>query len=115
MVADQRSNQHFGLYTASYFFSRVHNLVADELRKRCPSLPGFSVFQQARAINIAFYQHILYDYLLADLVGEDKVEEYRLSSYFDTFDEYQEPEVLSEYACAAGRACHKFTPGKATC
>lgn len=103
VVADHRSQQHFGLYTISYFFSRLHNLIADELRRNCQTLPGFTVFQKARAINIALYQRIFYDYILADLIGDDKVVENELSSYFETFDENQEPEILSEYGCAAGR------------
>lgn len=70
------------------------------------------VFQKARAINIALYQRMFYDYMLGVLVGDKNVEEHELSSYFESFNEYQEPEILSEYSCAAGRACHRFTPGK---
>lgn len=112
VVADKRTKQHLGLFSVVYFFSTLHNLLAQELREKCYNLPGSVVFQKARAINIALYQRIFYDYILGVFVGDDKVEEHQLSSYFDTFDDYQEPEILSEYACAAGRACHKFTPGK---
>uniref|UniRef100_A0A336MLW0 CSON001195 protein n=1 Tax=Culicoides sonorensis TaxID=179676 RepID=A0A336MLW0_CULSO len=110
VIGDPRSAQHLGLFSVAYFFTRVHNLVAEELRNKCARRPGFQVFQQARSVVIAMYQHLFYDYLLADVLSEEKVAEYGLSSYYDTFNPKLEPEILNEYACAAGRAFHKFTP-----
>lgn len=112
VIADHRSMQHLGLFTMSYFFSRLHNLIAEEVRHACSHLSGYDVFQTARSINIAMYQHLFYDRVLGAFIGDAKVEESQLNSDYDTFDEYQEPEMLSEYACAAGRVFHKFVPGK---
>lgn len=109
IIADERSRQHIGIVAANYFFTKLHNLIANEIRCKFAST-GSEVFRIARSINIAIYQHIFYDYVLSSLIGESEVLENQLHSDEDTFDEFQDPEILSEYACAAGRACHKFIP-----
>ncbi|XP_063703741.1 chorion peroxidase-like [Culicoides brevitarsis] len=110
VVGDERSTQHLGLYSILYFYSKLHNLIAEDLRRKCHKLEGYEVFQKARALNIALHQRYFYDEVVAAFIGSDAVKEHQLSSEFDTFDEFQEAEILSEYACAAGRAAHNFVP-----
>ena len=49
---------------------RLHNVIATALEKTNPQLPKATVAEEARRINIAIYQHIIYNEFLPLLVGE---------------------------------------------
>ena len=61
-----------GLTAIHALFLREHNRLADILKKQHPTWHDSVTFEEARRINIAQYQHIIYNELLPVLIGESK-------------------------------------------
>ena len=65
------------LQTFHLLFLRNHNLIAENLAKVNPSWSDEILFQEARRINIAEYQHIVYEEYLPLIFGPT------LSAYYN--------------------------------
>ena len=50
-------------------FMREHNKIAETLKSQDPSLDADVIFEEARRINTAQYQHIVYNEFLPLLIG----------------------------------------------
>jgi peroxidase len=68
-AGDNRANQNAGLLTHQTLWARNHNWHVDQLAARHPDWSGEQVFNAARALNEAEYQHVVYDEYLAKLLG----------------------------------------------
>ena len=71
-VGDLRSNENVGLTALQTLFVREHNRIADLLKAYHPFWDNSVIFEEARRINIAQYQHIVYNELLPVLIGKIK-------------------------------------------
>jgi len=77
MAGDVRSNMHPMLQTLHVLFLRNHNLHAVNLAKVYPTWSDEVIFQEAKRLNIAEYQHMIYEEYLPLVFGPT------LSSYFN--------------------------------
>jgi len=68
-LGDSRSNAHPMLAVMQTILLRLHNIIANELRKLNPDWDDETVFQEARRLVIAIIQHITYKYFLPILLG----------------------------------------------
>lgn len=73
-AGDNRVNENIGLAMVTTLWMREHNRLARSLKAENPSLSDEQLFQEARKLNIALYQHIVFDEYLPLLVGESVAE-----------------------------------------
>ena len=112
-TGDFRVNEHTNLLVMHTIWMREHNRVADELAGLNPSWSDETVFQEARRIVIAEYQHIIYNEWLPSVLGKNHVEEKYLlpkksgysNIYFDL-----DPSISNEFATAGFRFGHSLIP-----
>ncbi|XP_069974642.1 salivary peroxidase/catechol oxidase [Penaeus vannamei] len=114
MAGDDRSNEHLGIMVSHMLYLREHNRIAMRLTKMNPHWDDERVYQVARQINIAQYQHMLYNEFVPTLIGYWKAKEYGLlpqkNGYSDRYDSRVNPGVLNEFATAAFRLGHTMIP-----
>lgn len=112
VTGDERLNQNMALTFFHTLFAREHNKICDELiednmvYKLFPDLMDDIIFERARKINIAKWQHIIYEQYLPHVYGSyfsDKVGSY--TSYKPNID----PSTLAVFANVAFRYGH-YTP-----
>jgi hypothetical protein len=76
-AGDVRANENTELTALTTLFVRNHNAIATELATQNPTLYGFTswndenLYQEARKLNIAEYQNIIYTQYLPALLGPD--------------------------------------------
>ena len=105
---DARVNENMGLTIMHTIFMREHNRLCDIVLSRnllfrlFPRLFDEKIFNTARALNIARYQHIIYKEFLPTLLGYNVV-----AHYNDTPKFYQhDPSTSLEFASGAFRYGH---------
>jgi peroxidase len=96
---DARVNENPELVAVTTLFMREHNYWVGQLHRQHPSWRGERLYQMARAITIAEYQHIIYTEFLPVLVGP-AVRPYR--GYRPGVD----AQVSQEFSTAAFRVGH---------
>ncbi|TPE53747.1 peroxidase family protein [Amaricoccus solimangrovi] len=97
---DARMNQQAQLLADQTIFLRNHNWHVDQLEKLYPGWSTEKVYQTARALNEADFQHVVYDEYLAKLVGK-----HALSAY-SGFDARVDPRIINEWSTVAFRFGH---------
>lgn len=114
-VGDDRNNEHIGILTIHMLHLREHNRLAIKLHKLNPHWDDERLFQEARRINIAQYQHMVYSEFLPTLVGGQKMSDYRLHpekiGYYRGYNDRTNPGVLNEFSTCAFRVGHTLVPG----
>ena len=111
---DSRANEQINLAVMHTIWMREHNRIASDLRKLNPSWDDEKLYQEARRINVAQYQHIVYKEWLPLVLGHDFMDKFGLwplskgysDAYMDTFD----PRITNEFAAAAFRFGHSLIP-----
>jgi len=78
-AGDARASEQPGLTAIHTIFMREHNRVADGLRAVNPGWDDERIFQQARKIVNAEYQHITYNEFLPRILGHTAMNLYGLS------------------------------------
>jgi len=68
-AGEQRANNNLGLITLQLLFFREHNRLATALAASNPTWTDEQLFQTARKLNIAQYQHFIFDEWLESLLG----------------------------------------------
>ena len=104
---EQRANEQPGLATMHTVWFREHNRLATELESLNPHWDGERVFQEARRILIAQWQHIIYNEWLPILLGQQYMRRFNLfpttSEYTNNYDESIDPRINNEFSTAAFR------------
>jgi len=113
-AGDFRVNEQLNLIVLHTLFMREHNRIATELAKINPRWSDDKIYQEARKINVAEYQHILFKEWLPIIIGNTFMKSYGLfpresgfsTDYSDNFD----PRINNEFAAAAFRFGHSMVP-----
>jgi len=66
---DVRVNQHPNIAVATISLLRAHNLLCDDLKKINPEWDDERLYQEARRLLIAMYQHVVYYEFVPALIG----------------------------------------------
>ena len=96
-------------------FLREHNRIVDELKKKGGRVSKEDMFQQARRINIAKWQHIVYSEWLPIIIGKNFAKKSKVSpqksTYFSRYSAQTDPRIFSNFAGAAFRFGHSMVLG----
>jgi hypothetical protein len=101
-AGDVRANENVELTALQTLFVRNHNLIAGELRKEHPHWTDEHLYQEARKLNIAEYQEIIYTQYLPDLLGKNALPAY--TGYKPDVD----PAIATEFSTVAFRFGHSL-------
>lgn len=108
-AGDPRVNQHPGLMVFHTLFLRLHNHHAKNLHQVNPRWDDERLFQEARRITIAQYQHITYHEYLPILFGPTLMKYYDLDVNYGTgytrYEPHTDPTTWNDYVIA-GRFGH---------
>lgn len=114
LTGDVRSNEHMTLLMLHTIFIREHNRLAERLYSINRHWSDERIFQEARRINIAQYQHIIFQEYVPALIGFSKAREYGLQAlshgYYKGYSETINPGIVNEFAGAAYRIGHSMIP-----
>jgi len=113
-AGDFRVNEQLNLVVIHTLFMREHNRIAAQLERLNPRWSDDKIYQEARRINTAEYQHIMYKEWLPIIIGNNFMRSYGLfplsSGYnFDYADNF-DPRINNEFATAAFRFGHSMIP-----
>ena len=75
-TGDFRTDENIALSAQQTLWFREHNRIADTLKRINPGWDDETIFQEARRITIAEYQHIIYNEFLPPLVGKSEMTSY---------------------------------------
>jgi hypothetical protein len=101
-AGDVRANENVELTALQTLFMRNHNLIASELQQLKPNWNDEQLFQEARKLNIAEYQNIVYTKYLPDLLGPDAMPAYT------GYDPTVNPSIANEFSTVAFRFGHSM-------
>jgi hypothetical protein len=104
-AGDVRANENVELTALQTLFVRNHNRIASELQKEHPTWTDEQLYQEARKINIAQYQEIIYTQYLPDLLGNNALPAY--TGYNPNVD----PAIATEFSTVAFRFGHSLLSG----
>ena len=110
---DSNAEQNTYLAGMQLLWYRNHNAIATGLVNTVPDWDDERLFQEARRINIAMYQHVTYGEFLPLVIGRSMAEKYDLlplkpgASYCHGYDANVDPQIMSEFAGASFRL-HTF-------
>lgn len=107
VAGDIRCNEHPVLTTIHTIFLREHNLIVDELKADFPTWNDEELFQNARAVNIAQFQKIVYDEFIPAFTG-------RRLPRFRGFRKKVNPTVSNVFSTAAYRVGHTLVSNTIT-
>ena len=99
-IGDFRINQNAELTAESLVWVKEHNYQVDQLSNLHPDWTQEQLFNAARAITTAEYQHIVYDEYLTHILGKGTLEDY------DGYKKNVNATISTEFAGAAFRFGH---------
>ncbi|HEV7265534.1 MAG TPA: peroxidase family protein [Falsiroseomonas sp.] len=99
-AGDNRVNQNAALLTHQTLWARNHNWHVDQLREKHPGWSEDQLFEAARAMNEAEYQHVVFNEYIAKLLGPDALDPY--SGHKPSVN----PAAINEWAAAGFRFGH---------
>lgn len=104
-AGDERVNEHIGLAALHTMWLREHNRIARELSLVNPHWSDEVLFQEARRVVIAEFQHITYNEYLPVVLGQSVVTDYGLlsqsSGFYNAYDINTNVGVLNAVGAAA--------------
>ncbi|XP_075231368.1 peroxidase-like [Lycorma delicatula] len=114
---DVRANQNPQLTVLQITLLREHNRIATALEHLNPHWDDETLYQEARRILIAEYQHINYYEWLPIFIGTDNMVKYGLlypkaHGYIEDYKEEVDPSTIQGHATAAFRYFHSAIQGK---
>jgi hypothetical protein len=105
VTGDVRGNENVELTALQTLFVRNHNLIAGELQQLHPGWGDEQLYQEARKINIAEYQNIVYTAYLPDLLGPNALPRYT------GYNPKVNPGIATEFSTVAFRFGHSLLSG----
>uniref|UniRef100_A0A182U861 Heme peroxidase 1 n=1 Tax=Anopheles melas TaxID=34690 RepID=A0A182U861_9DIPT len=115
LVADIRSYQSPMAATVHLLFLREHNRLATQLRLLNAGWSDEVLFQEARRINIAQYQQIVYYEYLPQILGRSNMLSSRLifegTGFVSDFNEFQNPSSVGEFGAVVMPFMQSQLPG----
>ncbi|KAL4707257.1 hypothetical protein ACJJTC_019795 [Scirpophaga incertulas] len=116
LTGDIRVNQNPQLTVLQIILMREHNRIADTLTNLNPHWDDETIFQEARRIHIAEFQHINYYEYLPIFLGYENMVKNKLiypgiKGYVNDYNPNVDPSVLDEHATAAFRHFHTLIRG----
>lgn len=114
-AGDGRVNEQPGLSILHTMFLREHNRVAGQLANINPGWNDEKLFQEAKRIVNAEFQHIVYNEWLPAVLGKRYMNTYGLfpltSGFSSDYDPSIDPRINNEFSAAAMRFGHSLIPG----
>jgi len=111
-AGDSRVNEQPNLIVMHTVFLREHNRLVGILSELNPHWDGERLYEEARRINVAQYQHIVYKEWLPIVLGNQAMREYGLLPLVDghsiDYDDKFDPRIFNEFATAAFRFGHSL-------
>jgi hypothetical protein len=104
-AGDVRANENIELTALQTLFLRNHNKIAGELAKQNPSLTDEQLFQEARKLNIAEYQSIIYNEWIPAVYGAKALTKYT------GYNPNVNPTIANEFSTVAFRFGHSMVSG----
>jgi peroxidase len=102
VTGDVRGNENVELTALQTLFLRNHNRIAGELQREHSDWSDERLYQEARKLNIAEYQQIIYTQYLPDLLGPSALPRY--TGYKAKVD----PAIATEFSTVAFRFGHSL-------
>lgn len=99
-AGDNRLNQQVPLMSQHTTWAREHNYQVDKLKAMFPYWTDDELFEAAKAIVEAEWQHVVYNEYLPALLGEGALSEYT------GYDPNVDPSIINEFTTAAFRLGH---------
>ena len=105
VTGDIRGNENLELTALQTLFVRNHNLIASELQKAHPDWSDEQLYQEARKINIAEYQSIIYNQWIPAVLGPNALPAYT------GYNPNVNPSIANEFSTVAFRFGHSLLSG----
>ncbi|OXA57627.1 Chorion peroxidase [Folsomia candida] len=115
-AGDDRVNEMQGLMIMHLIWLREHNRVAVELQNINPFWSDEQLFQEARRIVIAEYEHIIYNEWLPIIIGREYMESYSIlplsrKKAFNGYDPEIDASIENAFSAAGFRMGHSLVQG----
>ncbi|ETN76951.1 animal hem peroxidase [Necator americanus] len=112
----EKSNEQPGLTVVHTILLREHNRIASELRRVNNFWTDEQLYQEARRINVAKIQHVIFKEWLPVVLGCEAMSKYDLmpkkSGYFTGYDPHCDPAISQEMSTSAFRFGHTLIRSK---
>jgi peroxidase len=105
VTGDSRGNENVELTVLQTLFLDNHNRIAAQLQKENPTWTDEQLFQEARKINIAEYQSIIYNEWIPDVLGANALPAYR------GYNPHVNASIANEFSTVAFRFGHSLLSG----
>ncbi|KAK6752011.1 hypothetical protein RB195_003434 [Necator americanus] len=112
-TGDFRNSLHPGLVPLHVTYIKEHNRIAAQFKKANPDWPDQRLFEEARRVNIAQFQHHVYDEYLPRVVGEKLMTDFRLKPLKSGFSTDYSPSVNAALSAEFAAAAFRFGHGQA--
>ncbi|OQR70374.1 peroxidasin-like [Tropilaelaps mercedesae] len=113
-AGDERVNEHPGLTAMHLIWLRQHNLVVQKLNEINPNWDDERLYQEARRIVTAQWQHVIYNEWLPIVLGVQFLQSYDIQAQpqgYTNYDPTVDASVINEFATAAFRFGHTLIDG----
>lgn len=105
VTGDSRGNENIELTVLQTLFLDNHNRIASELQQENPTWTDEQLFQEARKLNIAEYQMIVYNEWIPDVLGKNALAPYQ------GYDPNVDAAIANEFSTVAFRFGHSLLSG----
>jgi hypothetical protein len=105
VTGDIRGNENVELTALQTLFVRNHNLIASELQKEHPDWSDEQLYQEARKLNIAEYQTIIYTEWIPAVLGPNALPAYT------GYNPNVNPSIANEFSTVGFRFGHSLLSG----
>ena len=103
-----RASENLALSGMQILFNREHNRVASSLASLNPTWNDETLYQVARKIVIAEFQHIVYNEFLPLVTGDKSLAPLSTTTYYTGYNSSINPALYNEFATAAFRFGHSL-------